>query len=163
MSVLTTLALMVTSFVAKPRPHDVEITELKALVDELNRQLMEAGHQRDEARLEGDRWRALVERYQGRKEQQRTAGPDFGAQLEMDRARVQMQQLMAMADLQPYQAQQAQSQQYQYQATQQHALAAQNFHGQGLLGAQNLDLEQSRFCNCVPARHDMFLPSGQRL
>ncbi|HJZ16452.1 MAG TPA: hypothetical protein VJ251_13480 [Stellaceae bacterium] len=163
MSVLTTLALMVTSFVAKPRPHDVEITELKALVDELNRQLMEAktvavrlGHQRDEARLEGDRWRALVEQYQGREEQQRPAGPDFGAQLEMERARAQMQQLMAMAQAQPYQEQQAQAQQYRYQATQQHALAAQ-------LGAQNLDLEQSRFCNCVPARHDMFLPSGQRL
>jgi hypothetical protein len=114
------------------------------------------GHQRDEARLEGDRWRALVEQYQGREEQQRPAGPDFGAQLEMERARAQMQQLMAMAQAQPYQEQQAQAQQYRYQATQQHALAAQ-------LGAQNLDLEQSRFCNCVPARHDMFLPSGQRL
>jgi len=157
MSVLTTLALMVTSFVAKPRPHDVEITELKALVDELNRQLMEAGHQRDEARLEGDRWRAMVERYQGRKEQQRPAGPNFGAQLEMDRARAQTQQLMAMA----------QSQQYQYQdnmaQNQQQALAAQNY-GQGF--PQMLDGlagAHQGLCNCVPARHDMFLPSGQRL
>jgi hypothetical protein len=148
MSVLTTLALMVTSFVAKPRPHDVEITELKALVDELNRQLMEArtvavrlGHQRDEARLEGDRWRALVERYQGRKEQQRPAGPDFGAQLERDRARAQAQQLMAMGQSQ------------QYPATQQYALAA----------AQGLQEQGRMFCNCVPARHDMFLPSGQQL
>ena len=53
--------------------------------------------------------------------------------------------------------QQAALQQAQYNA--QHAMNAQSAYqglaGMGLLGAQNLNAEL--WCNCVPARHDMFL------
>jgi hypothetical protein len=134
MSVLTTLALMTSAVVAKLRepPVDVEITRLQAKVDDLNRQLTNFERDLAIARLQADRWRALVER---REAQQRAAGPNFGVCVseEMLRAQAQMQQLMAMA--------------------QHHQGLAQQNYSQGNLGAQAQALE---WCNCVPARHDMF-------
>jgi|HubBroStandDraft_6_1064221.scaffolds.fasta_scaffold01938_6 hypothetical protein len=168
MSVLTTLALMTSAVVAKLResPVDVEITRLQAKVDDLNRQLTNFERDLTIARIQADRWRALVERYQGREEQQRPAGPDFTTEEMRSRlqAQYQAQQLMAMA--------QSQQANINAQQTQQHqALAQQNYFqgglqslehqvGVGALGSQAQTLE---WCNCVPARHDMFLPSGRRL
>jgi hypothetical protein len=141
---------MTSAVVAKLRPPvDVEITRLQTKVDDLESRLEDVNRELDQTildlttkRIEADRWRALVERYQGREEQQRPAGPNFGVHQITEEMRLRMQaqfqaqQLMAMA----------QSQQ----------LAQQNFYGEGLpqmLGAQAQALE---WCNCVPARHDMF-------
>ena len=154
MSVLTTLALMTSAVVAKLRepPVDVEITRLQAKVDDLDRQLTNFERDLAIARLQADRWRALAER---REEQQRPAGPDFGVHQITEEMRLrlqaqfQAQQLMAMA-----QSQQANMNMQQAQYHQ--GLAQQNFYGEGLpqmLGQQAQALE---WCNCVPARHDMF-------
>jgi len=150
MSVLTTLALMTSAVVAKLRepPVDVEITRLQAKVDDLDRQLTNFERDLAIARLQADRWRALAER---REEQQRPAGPDFGVHQITEEMRLrlqaqfQAQQLMAMA-----QSQQANMNMQQAQYHQ--GLAQQNYF-QGNLGAQAQALE---WCNCVPARHDMF-------
>jgi hypothetical protein len=153
MSVLTTLALMTGAVVAKLRPvnADVEITRLQAKLDELNSKLSDFERDLAISRLQADRWRALVERYQGREEQQRPAGPDFRAHQEMRerlQAHYQAQQLMAMA--------QAQQMNMNAQQAQHHQGLAQQNYFQGNLGAQaQTTLE---WCNCVPARHDMFLP-----
>jgi len=150
MSVLTTLAFMTSAVVAKLRepPVDVEITRLQAKVDDLDRQLTNFERDLAIARLQADRWRALAER---REEQQRPAGPDFGVHQITEEMRLrlqaqfQAQQLMAMA-----QSQQANMNMQQAQYHQ--GLAQQNYF-QGNLGAQAQALE---WCNCVPARHDMF-------
>jgi hypothetical protein len=158
MSALTTLALMTGAVVAKLREPfnvDVEITRLQARVDDFERQLTDLERSLAESRLEADRWRALVERYQGREEQQRPAGPDFSSHHITEEMRLRLQaqhqasQLMAMA-----QAQQNQLMaQYHQQDPPQNA-----FNGLGqMTQAQALD-----WCNCVPARHDMFL-SGRRV
>ena len=154
MSVLTTLALMTSAVVAKLRepPVDVEITRLQAKVDDLDRQLTNFERDLAIARLQADRWRALAER---REEQQRPAGPDFGVHQITEEMRLrlqaqfQAQQLMAMAQSQQANMNAQQAQHHQ-------GLAQQNFYGEGLpqmLGQQAQALE---WCNCVPARHDMF-------
>lgn len=62
MSVLTTLAYLVSGFAARPKGSlDVENTKLQAKVDELTRAL-------DETRIESDRWRALAESWRRRYE-----------------------------------------------------------------------------------------------
>jgi hypothetical protein len=131
MSILTTLALMTSAVVAKLRvpDSDIKITRLQTRVDELDRQLMNLERDFTTARIEADRWRALVERYQGRAE--RPAGPDFRA---VELAREQTRQLQAMAQAQQYNQ----------------GLAAVNFSNP----AQGLQF--GGFCNCVPARHDAF-------
>jgi hypothetical protein len=158
---------MTSAVVAKLRepPVDVEITKLKAQVDDLERRLKNLRGDLVISRIQADRWRALVERYQGREEQQRPAGPDFGVHQITEEMRLrlqaqfQAQQLMAMAQSQQVNAQQAQYQQnLAQQNLAQQNLAQQNFYGEGLpqmLGSQAQALE---WCNCVPARHDMFLP-----
>jgi hypothetical protein len=158
MSILTTLALMTGAVVAKLRMPDadveveVEVTRLQARVDELDRQLTNLERDLATTRIEADRWRALVERYQGRAEQQLPAGPDFGPHYITEEMRLRLQaqhqtrELQAMAQAQ---AQQDQAQLAQYNQ----GLAAVNYpiaQAQGLLGAYE------GFCNCVPARHDMF-------
>jgi SLT domain-containing protein len=127
---------MTSAVVAKLRepPVDVEITRLQAKVDDLNRQLTNFERDLAIARLQADRWRALVER----REEQRVSE-------EMLRAQTQTQQLMAMAYQQQANINAQQAQQGQ-------ALAQQNYF-QGNLGSQAQALE---WCNCVPARHDMF-------
>lgn len=157
MSVLTTLALMTSAVVAKLRepPVDVEITRLQAKLDKLEREFEDINRELDQtildlttSRIEADRWRALAER---REEQQRPAGPDFGVHQITEEMRLrlqaqfQAQQLMAMA-----QSQQANMNMQQAQYHQ--GLAQQNYF-QGNLGVQAQALE---WCNCVPARHDMF-------
>jgi hypothetical protein len=157
MSILTTLALMTSAVVAKLVNPDVEITRLQAKIDDLEGQLTEAKTVAVILGRERDQLRALVERYQGREDQQRPAGPDFSVHQITEEMRLRLQaqlqtrQLQAMA--------QAQCNQAQYQ---QQALGGQNFYGEGipqLLGQQHSQLgaQMAGFCNCVPARHDMFL------
>jgi chromosome segregation ATPase len=65
MSILSTLALMVSGFVAKTRqvdPRDTEIAELKAKIDDLNRQLNSVRDDRDGWMRMAEAWRA---RYYG--------------------------------------------------------------------------------------------------
>jgi len=159
MSILTTLALMTSAVVAKLVNPDVEMTRLQAKIDDLEGQLTEAKTVAVVLGRERDQLRVLVERYQGREDQQRPAGPDFSVHQITEETRLrlqahlQAQQLMAMAQAQCNQAQ----------------LAQQNFYGQGIqqmLGLQHNQLgsqlagAHEGFCNCVPARHDMFLRRG---
>jgi hypothetical protein len=120
MSIISTLALMITGFVAKQPvkvdPRDAEIAQLKTQVDDL--------------RSERDRWMDLAEAWRGR-----YYGSDSAMQ-QVAQAQAQAQQLMAYS--QQAQAAQMLAQQPQYQ---QDGLINQAFYN----------------CNCVPARHDMFL------
>jgi chromosome segregation ATPase len=135
MSVLTTLALMATAVVAKVHKPlvntDVEITKLKAQVDDLERRLKN---------LQGDLdgWMDIAQRWRARYEARRSD------EAEILQAQAQAQHLMAIVQRQ--QAQYAQSQQHHQ------GLAQQNYFQVGLGQAQALE-----WCNCVPARHDMFL------
>jgi hypothetical protein len=131
MSILSTLALMVSGFVAKTRqidPRDTEIAELKAKIDDLNRQLNSVRDDRDGWMRMAEAWRA---RYYGQD----------SAMQQIAQAQQQAQQLMDYG-------QQAAAYQGQLGQLQTQQLQSQQFRG---------------FCNCVPARHDMFLPSGNRL
>jgi len=131
MSILSTLALMVGGFVTKTRqidPRDTEIAELKAKIDDLNRQLNDVRDDRDGWMRMAEAWRA---RYYGQD----------SAMRQIAQAQQQAQQLMAYG-------QQAAVYQGQLGQLSQQQLQSQQFEG---------------FCNCVPARHDMFLPSGNRL
>jgi chromosome segregation ATPase len=131
MSILSTLALMVSGFVAKTRqvdPRDTEIAELKAKIDDLNRQL-------NSVRDDRDGWMRMAEAWRGR-----YYGQDSAMQ-QVAQAQQQAQQLMDYG-------QQAAAYQGQLGQLQTQQLQDQRFGG---------------FCNCVPARHDMFLPSGNRL
>jgi septal ring factor EnvC (AmiA/AmiB activator) len=152
---------MTSAVVAKLRepPVDVEITRLQAKLDKLEHEFEDINRELDQtildlttSRIEADRWRALAER---REEQQRPAGPDFGVHQITEEMRLrlqaqfQAQQLMAMAQSQQASMNAQQAQHHQ-------GLAQQNFYGEGLpqmLGQQAQALE---WCNCVPARHDMF-------
>ena len=156
MSILTTLALMTSAVVAKLVNPDVEITRLQAKIDDLEGQLTEAKTVAVVLGRERDQLRVLVERYQGREDQQRPAGPDFSVHQITEEMRLRLQAQYQMRQLQAM----AQSQ----QALQ--MLAQQNFYGEGIpqmlglqhnqLGAQLAGAHEG-FCNCVPARHDMFL------
>lgn len=148
MSVLTTLALMTGAFVAKIRQSetpDVEITRLQARVDDLERQLDEAKAVAVRLGVERDTARMVVERWQGRAEQQVPAGPNFMPVHQINEA---TRQHMMM---------QAQAQQQSALAKGQAAMNAQNLN-QGIFGQQALGQysQEQAFCNCVPARHDMF-------
>ena len=131
MSVLTTMALMVTAIAKNLRAdrQDDRVAELEAQI----------------AKIADDRdmWRErALERIEARPPQ--PAGPDF-------RPPQQAQ------GINPY-WQLGQLAQQNAQLAQQQQLAAmqQNYLNQGLLGAQGLQMP-GEWCNCVPARHDMFL------
>lgn len=125
MSIFGSLALMATALFARPRPPDVEITELKAKIDDLTRE-------RDEARVERDRWRSLAFSWERR----------YELASEYPNLAQRMAQHAQMAQ-HPQMAQQAQ-------------MAMMNAYPQGMLGAQGLQLPAD-YCNCVPARHDMLI------
>lgn len=102
--------------------------------------------QRDELRRERDDWRARAEAWRERAlvniPAQQPAGPDF--------------QRAQWAQAQQQIAQQAQ---IYPQMAQQGPLAAVGMLNQAnqMLGAQNLSSLNDMFCNCVPARHDLFV------
>ena len=127
MSVLSTLALLVTAASAKLRPARED--PARAIAD------LEA--QRDELRRERDDWRARAEAWRAR------AITDIPPTQELQWYAAAQQLAQQMAQ---------QNQAYQQQNAK---MVQQNLYQQGLLGAQGLNPEL--FCNCVPARHDMFL------
>ena len=134
MTVLSTLALLVTAASAKLRPEREDparaIAELEAQRDELRRE-------RDDWRARAEAWRErAIDRIDARPPQ--PAGPDF-----------RPPELARAQELQWYAAQQQLAQ--QSQSYQQHAqMAQQNLYQQGLLGAQARNPEL--LCNCVPSR-----------
>lgn len=115
MSIASTLAFLIAAAVRLP----------KSDIDKLTRE-------RDEARLEADRWRALARRWEVRYEEATRPNQE---------ALAQYQQAMAQA-----------------QAMQMHQnmMMAQNAHGLGMLSLGNA---LQHVCNCAPARHDMLLRS----
>jgi hypothetical protein len=144
MSVLTTMALMVTAIAKNLRAdrQDDRIAELEAQI----------------AKIADDRdmWRErALERIEARPPQ--PAGPDFRPP---ELAQAQLAQWQQAQGINPYYAAQQLGQlaQQNAQLAQQQQLAAmqQNYLNQGLLGAQGLQMP-AEWCNCVPARHDMFL------
>lgn len=141
MSILTTLALMATAVVAKVRPAASFVCR-ECGAESFNPNdirerycgrchVSELEAKLDDLRRDRDDWRRMAEAWRGH--MLRESPPAQNAAL-------QQQNLMA---------------QYHQQA----AMNAQNFYGQGL--GQMLGLAQAQalgdFCNCVPARHDMFL------
>jgi hypothetical protein len=136
MSVLTTMALMVTAIAKNLRAdrQDDRVAELEAQI----------------AKIADDRdmWRErALERIEARPPQ--AAGPDFRPPQLAQAQLAQWQQAQGLA-----MAQYAQQQAQQYQ--QNLGMQQQNYLNQGLLGAQGLQMP-AEWCNCVPARHDMFL------
>jgi chromosome segregation ATPase len=82
MSIISTLALMITGFVAKQPvkvdPRDTEIAQLKAKIDDLNRQL-------NSVRDDRDGWMRMAEAWRGRY---------YGSDYAIAQAQQQAQQLM---------------------------------------------------------------------
>lgn len=147
MSVLTTLALVAATAAAKIRladPADKKrIAELEGELAGLKIDLADARRDLDAARREAEFHRAEADMWAQRAYQAlhslpyqaalQPAGPDFRP-----------------PDTALRQTQAAQLAQYQQMA----AMQAQNLNRQAL-GAQNFFSQE--YCNCVPARHDMFL------
>jgi hypothetical protein len=142
MSVLTTMALMVTAIAKNLRGdrQDDRVAELEA-------QIAKIADDRDMWR---ERASEALRRAHDAPHHPQPAGPDFRppqlAQAQL--AQWQQAQGLAMA-----QYAQQQAQQYQQNLA---AMQQQNSLNQGLLGAQGLQMP-AEWCNCVPARHDMFL------
>lgn len=128
------------AFRVEPDPDNARIVALEAELDDLKRDL-------GEARAQRDRWETLAIGWQRRYEQ--AINPVVAREIAAQEvAQRQMNQLMQAQMAQSQNAQMAQYHQAQMMGMQNQV---------GLLGAFE------GFCNCVPARHDMFLPSGQRL
>ena len=133
MSILTTFALMATAVIAKIRqieddPRDVTIRRLEAEINDLKRE-------RDDWRTMAENWRAhAYERADIRREQQQAAAMPLPQIVPIEAAMEYVNQ-----QLQATVAQQAQR--------------ASGLAQQG----QNLLSSFEGFCNCVPARHDLFL------
>jgi hypothetical protein len=127
MSVLTTLALMATAVVAKLR--DPEVAKLKAKIDDLESEL-------EDVRRTRDGWRALAENWRER--------------------------ALQLAERQRPQHHISEAMRLQAQAQMQSAQAQQINMMQNVMNQQNPGLlaqyaqANSMFCNCVPARHDLF-------
>ena len=151
--VLAGVAAKVKSVQVARRSEDHELVEAKRRIAELEDDIALANAQgrRDQELIDIWRERALGN----------VPRPGFGPpvpQIALQQAAAQMQ---AQAQVMQSQAMQSQLAQYNQQA----ALNAQNYGAQfqnrmlgqaaGLLGAQMIDAEL--WCNCVPARHDMFL------
>jgi hypothetical protein len=135
MSILSTFALFVTAIVRpKLDPWDHEIIALKTQINDLERE-------RNDARIEADRWHAVACQWEQRVQARQS--PEAIAQ--------QQQQALLMSQYTQAQQQYAQMQ-----------IAAQNLSPLGQqFGMQNLQVPQSfdeLWCNCVPARHDLLRP-----
>jgi hypothetical protein len=166
MSISSVLAFVLAGVAAKAK--SVQVARRSELEAERDRQRI--------AELEADVARANI---QYRRDQelidiwreralgggaQRPAGPDFRPpQIALQQAAAQMQALQAQQNmLAQHNAQAAMNAQNFYNQGAQ--MNAQNFYNQGAqqqyqnqqLLAQSL-IDAELFCNCVPARHDMFL------
>jgi superoxide dismutase len=140
MSILTTLALMTSAVVAKLRevdPRDAKIAKLKAQVDDLERQLADVERNRDTWREMAEAWRQRTYQLVEARRPQQAA-----QQAQLLQAQAHQQQMQAAL------AQQAQPAPYWNQLGQNQA---------SLLGQIEQVFEGfEQFCNCVPARHDLF-------
>ena len=139
MPLSTTFALLASLAAGKPKkdPRDVEIGALKAQVDDLKR--------------ERDEWRAVARGYRDLMNDGtlRRANPLGEA--------TQVAQFM--------QAQQQAAQNPVAQNMMAQNLVQQSPHNLVGLGQYQMAqcLNPENWCNCVPARHDLFLPPGKRL
>ena len=156
MSILTTLALVASSVVAKirqaePEPMDVEITRLQARIDGMNASLTKLETQIHDLTRERDSWYELTVAWRRRYETLR------------DAPRITEQRPTPESIQQTYANLQA-NQMIQYERCS-NAQMAQNAQGlamqdlaQAMRNAWPTNEELDRFvCNCVPARHDLFL------
>ena len=146
MSILASLAYAIAAAV-RPMVRDAEIAQLQAKVDDLRRDfdetLTRVERQRDEAL-------ALVERYQGRVDQQAPAGPVFGPVHHINED--MRQRIMAQAQAQQQMAH-AQAVGCVQQGLAQYALQQ----GQQF-GMQNFGQALDDYVrNCTPARHELFM------
>ena len=148
MSVLSTLALLVTSAAVKVRPSpegDVSDKAHPRFIAGYDAGLKDGRLEHDELRRERDDWRARAEAWRERAIDRidarppLPAGPDF-----------RPPELARTQELQWYAAQQQYHQANQANQQQNAQMAQQNLYQQGLLGAQGLNPEL--FCNCVPSR-----------
>jgi hypothetical protein len=148
MSVLSTLALLVTTAAVKSRPNrDDQMAKLKAELADARRELelerqVTAVRERDlaEARRDRDDWRERAEAWRERAEA-RPIIPLGGQHVgQLAQQNGLQQALLSQMAQSSYQNAQYQNAQAYAQCLAQH---------QGLLGAQALDLEM---CNCVPSR-----------
>jgi hypothetical protein len=160
MSISSILAFVIAGVAAKTksvqvaRPHE-DVAELKAKVAELEDAIATANvnARRDQELIDIWRERALLAEKAIATGPQpppgfgalRPAGPDFRPpEVALRQAAAQMQN-----------AQLAQYQYAQQQSAYQHGMQGMQALGQ----AQSL-MDTELWCNCVPARHDMFLPRG---
>jgi hypothetical protein len=170
MSVLSTLALLVTTAAVQSKPKKADrVAELEAEIAGLKIDLADARRDLDQALSERDALRDELERRLLRHGehplQQIPAGPDFRPPMPLGGQHVG--QLLAQHNngLQQTQALLNQMQAQQNQAAmQQQCVAMQNAYGeglcrqQGLLGAQALNPEM--WCNCVPSRAQVWAAGG---
>jgi hypothetical protein len=173
MSVLSTLALLVTTAAVKSRPKKADrVAEFEAEIAGLKIDLADARRDLDHALSERDALRYELLRYEVERDllrhgdhplQQIPAGPDFrppvplGGQHAAPQAMTpQWRQNLQNAQAQQWAQQNAQAQQNQAAMQQQYA-AMQNaqIYGQGLCQqglAQQLGAQAEMWCNCVPSR-----------
>lgn len=159
MSILTTLALMAGSIVAKirqaePEPMDVEISRLQAKVNEMDAGLTKLETKIHDLNRERDSWYELMQAWRSRYYELRDA-PNGTVLRDPPRA-TEQRPTPDWAIRQAHQMIQCNN-----AALAQQAQAMQNaypLYQQGILGAQGLAAQVENFvCNCVPARHDMLL------
>jgi hypothetical protein len=160
MSVLSTLALLVTTAAVQSKPKKADrVAELEAEIAGLKIDLADARRDLDQALSERDALRDELERRLLRHGehplQQIPAGPDFRPPIPLGGQHSTGHLAQDNNGLQQAQAQQNQQiSQQEYAAMQQNALAygqaLLQHQQQGLLGAQALD--QEMWCNCVPSR-----------
>jgi len=160
MSIASVLAFVVGAIAAKSKSMQVarpsedhpELAELEAKVAELEDALATSNSVRDVLAIDRDDWRARAEAYRARLDRpgfgaQMPAGPDFRP---VSLVEQQSRQALQQAAVNQMQNQMAAAQAYQGQA-------ANMPYGQGLAGLLGGQAFED-FCNCVPARHDLFLP-----
>jgi regulator of replication initiation timing len=130
MSLVSTLALLMTAVAVKPKPKDDRLESLSADFERLRAHRDSLLEENSELRLQIDEMRRLVQQPQWRETALRQG---LGAPNPLQGA--QAQQQMAYVNR-------------QYN----------NLQNQHLLGAQNFDPE--RWCNCVPSRMQVWVARG---
>ena len=147
MSLLSSLAFLTAAIVAKirPDPPDVEITRLKAQIDDLQSQAMNLRRERDE-------WYSMAKEFRRRYYDIRDRPPIALGGQHQHHITEEMRQAMMH---------QAQSQMQSAQLQQQAVLSQMNaqnqqplFQVQGLMN-QIDSFVDGAFCNCVPGRHQI--------
>lgn len=143
MGLLSSLALVLTPLL---RSGDMLPPKRKDELEEAYRErIEELRRERDEARADADRWEAIANRWQARYEQ--AINPILEREIQAQ-ARYHAMLMAAHA--------QSQNAQMNAQMAMQQMMNARNFYQEGQVIAVPQGYLEG-FCNCVPARHDMFL------